>query len=231
MEEIVITNVLQYIENLEDQFAWLFRGVKNKNYELIPGVGRGWKEKLDIKTLEITYLNKFKDQTISIVNPIPSNSWEWLILAQHHGMQTRLLDWTENPLVALYFACEDDFNYDGRIYRLSNIPAVNPETYPDPFTIPQDFVVRPAHISPRISAQSALFTVSSNPVRPLQFGNRYHKLIVKADAKKNIRNELDKYGIHPATLFPGLDGIGKKLSFGLSVSKEIIILGTEDITE
>lgn len=51
-------------------------------------------------------LKRFMQDARTFLVDAPANDWEWLFLAQHHNVPTRLLDWTENALVALYFACE-----------------------------------------------------------------------------------------------------------------------------
>src|SRR5215469_967721 len=51
--------------------------------------------------------------------PEPSDYFGWLSLAQHYGLPTRLLDWSENPLVAAYFAVAEPSDDDGCIGALS----------------------------------------------------------------------------------------------------------------
>src|SRR5208283_4870979 len=84
----------------------LFRGVTDENHKLIPSIGRDTHEHTggDIQSLENDLLCEFKRLTVPILKTRPESEFEWLFLAQHYGLPTRLLDWSSNPLVGLFFA-------------------------------------------------------------------------------------------------------------------------------
>jgi len=93
------------------------RRASDPDYRLIPSVGRlplaGAMAHKDFVVEEKKSHDIFRKQVIANVAAVPRNSWEVLALAQHHGVPTRYLDLTRNPLVALYFAVRNP-EHDGQ---------------------------------------------------------------------------------------------------------------------
>jgi len=225
MKEIQITKFSEFIEFLDGDPHLLFRGVCNKAHQLIPAIARNWDGSLnDLKYVEKYSINQLKLRAINMVDFRPSNDFEWLIVAQHYGVPTRLLDWTSNPLVALFFACNSDYANDGAVYNFIGPKFLDVDQVTDIFEIEQDYYFQPRHLFPRLTAQSSFFTISANPLRPLEETyilyefqgravERIVKIVIEAKAKEAIFHRLSKFGIGSASLFPGLDGLCRELSW------------------
>lgn len=85
-----------------DDVVW-FRGHVSATFTLLPSLARKPKA-LERETL---LSKRFKQNAFPFRAVRPQSEWEWLFLMQHYGVPTRLLDWSESPLVALYFAVND----------------------------------------------------------------------------------------------------------------------------
>jgi hypothetical protein len=195
----------------------IYRGVKDTSYELIPSVGRF--EKFKEMTLEKaekeekTMLRLFRERAwTAFQNGGVSNTWEALALAQHHGLPTRLLDWSRNPLVAAYFAVEEEHDGDSLIYALNHSTFINIDKNPDPFarTTVSKFI--PNHVTSRIAAQTGVFTIHPDPRKPYQ-SDKVTNWRIPNDARAPLKHTLYKYGIHRASLFPDLDGFAKHVEW------------------
>jgi len=99
-----------------------FRGQSKSEWELVPQLGREKK----YATAEMALIKGFRQNAVPHMTDRPKSEWEWLFLMQHHRLPTRLLDWTENPLVGLYFALDKPSGVDGAVWCLDPI-ALNKE--------------------------------------------------------------------------------------------------------
>lgn len=77
-----------------------FRGLRDFSQQNVPTFYRKGHKVED----EIYLMNLFKQNSHEFLTQAPASEWEWMFLMRHHEMPSRLLDWTENPLIALYFS-------------------------------------------------------------------------------------------------------------------------------
>lgn len=191
----------------------IFRGVKKSSYELIPSIGRCKPlEQFTLKNMEKRMFKLFKESALPYLRFLPRNDWEWLAIAQHHGLPTRLLDWTTNPLAAAYFAIEKEYDGDSAVYVYFGQEGVDTNRHSDPFEIETVLRYRPTHVTERIIAQSGLFTIHHEPEKPFDADN-IEKLLIKKECKRDLKKLLYKYGVNRKSLFPSLDSIASDLEW------------------
>lgn len=177
---------------------FLYRGHSNQDYELIPSVFREVKTSLEDAEDTIEIRNKaylafsrefyilqcFIAEASAYCPTIETTDYvRWAEIAQHYGAPTRFLDWTSNPLVALYFACLGNSALDGCVWlihvanyqrcesRASDWTKMRYQTNRDIIegllkskapddTLPEyPLLLAPNYIDLRMSAQSSMFMV------------------------------------------------------------------------
>lgn len=185
-----ITSVTELLDELRKhgtsiQHPFWFRGQADSSWMLLPKYMRS-----NGLPPESHLMNRFKQYASIILPSAPSTDFDWLFLMQHHGMATRLLDWSESPLTALYFAVSEFGDsklatVDGALWTLlptelnkrsryrpdfaNEIPSFNDEhlkSYsPTTIASEQKSMLFPmaaiaTRNSPRMQAQQGVFTIS-----------------------------------------------------------------------
>lgn len=159
-------------------------------------------------------------------------------MAQHYGLPTRLLDWTTNPLAALFFAtegkaescqnadcpyCSTGKEHPARVSALigrdtcSVASLATHNSRPPCYSGEHDPVlIRPPEIDGRISAQGSVFSIRKNPLDPILPDAKFE---IPAAARGQILKELDELGVNHRTLFPDMQGLAKYLKWNVKFWK------------
>jgi hypothetical protein len=213
---------LEFVGLHNDKWTF-FRGLSNAEWPLVPGVARadkvprgGWRP-----DVEQALFRDFR-RMAQTFEPGPSfNDLDWLAVAQHFGLPTRLLDWTDNPLVAAWFAVADEREHmptppgrtplPGIVHVLRIDPGVI-EDNPDPFIGgAAPVLVRVPPRVARITAQHGLFSVHRDPASPWDVradGRVAHDLFEIPHASKlAFRIALDQIGFNRQRLMVDLEGL------------------------
>ena len=216
-----------------------FRGHADGRWLLVPSLGR----KTGRVKAEAYLIKKFRQNATLLMNPVPTGEWDWLFIMQHHGVPTRLLDWTESPLVALYFAVSEKPKQDGALWCLlptalnshskikpeysSDIPSIDDPviTNYSPKTLVGEASSRLDPIAilaprntPRIQAQLGVFTIMHRDATSVDsVGDKMHawRYLIPKREKSKIMKELSLLGITQFALFPELPSIGAMLARSL----------------
>ncbi|ASL95718.1 hypothetical protein BVG94_06855 [Serratia marcescens] len=197
----------------------LFRGQAEKG-NLLPSIARK-NPKTDSTSAEQELIKELKRMGASILPKNDLDDWDLLVIAQHFGMKTRLLDWTSNPLAALFFACNDWKKGDVYVYALDANRYLK-EPQKGPFDTGRTQVIRPKLNNPRIIAQHGWFTAhkyskSSKKFVPLEKNNEISESVqeikIPEDTREKLLKSLDRHGVSSRTLFPDLEGLCKYINW------------------
>ncbi|MCK5116228.1 MAG: FRG domain-containing protein [Candidatus Aegiribacteria sp.] len=220
-------------------YTW-YRGQANSEWSLVPSLYRG-----EFCVQFERELNRdFQLSASPFLKHLPKHELEWLFVMQHYGAPTRLLDWTEGALVALFFAveniqCESDatvwtlhpWKLNEWTLKINRVPLASDDEMSDyclgdPSTVNRRInamypaAIRPSRMSSRILAQRGAFTIHGCKISGIQRLNMRKKFLqriyIEGKAKREIRRELLMVGIGRNTIFPELDNLGRELAYRYS---------------
>lgn len=233
-------------QQMLDYSHYVWRGQRDASWQLKSSLDRVLDNRGAEKyALAEQLLNKFKRSTRGRRGPNPAridNDSDWWALGQHHGLHTPLLDWTESPFVALYFAFDKELapkSGSRCVWALSDVEKINkiireanaskpPLSLTDIREPTIDYVRPHSDENARLVAQSGLFTkvplghTVDDWIRKYQNGNTTHGFLLKIVMPDSDRPEclrtLNRMNINHMSLFPDLYGSSEHCNKSIEIS-------------
>ncbi len=236
IEKVNVTSVSNFVAEIErikaaevedrNHADFLFRG-QSTDKPLCPRIAR-LEPNGEFSKVEELMLSEFSRLRLAYTEFEPADEWDQLALAQHHGLPTRLLDWSYSAMAALWFCVsgvpdegEDGLQRHGVVWLLKtrSDDFINFPTTLSPFNQPKTRIFRPRAVSRRILAQAGLFTChmvrKNGTFLPLNkntnYLNRMVKFVIPGERFRLMRDQLNANGVNSHSLFPDLDGLAKYL--------------------
>lgn len=210
--------------------AYLFRG-QAEDVPIRPRIGRA--EYGYALPKERQMFDAFRRAARPFVQIMPGSEFEWLALAQHHGLPTRLADWSTSPLVAAWFAVAsfplagdaviyglDLLREDVEPFDLSTNRGVRSNNgFAGPLDIREHvYLIETPAVSSRITTQRGIFTLHGNPKIPLDIPEN-DRFIIPQCLREHFQERLLDLGIDASHIYPDLDGLCKALDWRLRTGK------------
>ncbi len=225
-------HVVQNADTLEGFEEWvgevkdktdttIYRG-QRKDYPLLPNICREGEPEL-LLINERALLTKFKKDAARCLQIVPKTDWEWMVVAQHHGLHTRLIDWSFNPYVALWFALEKHKKEGSRpeVWVMNPLKEDVIGRFENtlPFSGKRTKVFKSSFNIPRLIAQESWFVLFKHIEnsrkgfvaleRNQKLRKRIRRIRIQKRAAGEIIKQLNVMGYNRHTLFPDIDKVAK----------------------
>jgi len=241
--EVRLSNCKWFEFFLEKEFLsrtnYIYRGHANASWLLEPTLDRIVGKPGSPKRAQ--HLRSFQYATRGRRGSTPltiTNENDWWALGQHHGLATPLLDWSESPFVALYFASSSAFANKTRrmaVWALSKhtVEKTNKEIKKDASIekingrVPTVNLFSPmSDENPRLVSQRGLFTRGPNNMDLATWMNKFHnenkyglvKISMPTTGIEDRLKTLNRMNINYASLFPDLEGASRHCNMELGIT-------------
>lgn len=233
-----VTQLVEAAHHITSTFSlpcW-WRGQAKAEWDLVPAVYRGGRNQRFECNAAWSFVNRAPSRAANTpaIHEKGGPS-KWLFLMQHFGLPTRLLDWTESPLIAAFFAATEHEDVDGAVWALDPfklnraegygptlagswndevlkvlLPAFNREMGSDSRIL----AILPTEVDVRMLTQLAAFTIHgrTDPLNSAREAPVFlMRFIIPASCKHAVRDGLRLVGIRRSTLFPDLQHLAQEL--------------------